>query len=64
MGDIFFEADAHDEDHWRYWGRPAYEQALRHVASQPNHGLKLSDLHRAAIEYLKKQRDFSRESRP
>lgn len=57
MSDIFFEADANNPDHWRFYGREAFDAEVARVNANREPWMRtVGDLHRQAINNLKARR--------
>lgn len=65
MSDIFFEADASNPDHWRYYGREAFNAEVAAVRANPEPWMRtVGDVEKKAIENLKGRRVSDAQSLP
>lgn len=54
MADAMFEADAHDPDHWRFYGRRAFASECQRVMDDAKPAaMTIGDIQREAISRLK-----------
>lgn len=63
MSDSFFDADAHNPDHWRYYGRKAFAAECDDVLKSGPGAMTIGDVRSKALANLK-ARNFPKAATP